>query len=330
MVIAFGTRASRVLMLLAVASFATANPHAFAQHIHFQVPAPGSGGLRDLDARDFQASKEEIRVCIYSGQAQWLEKQQDEMSHLHRLPKLGAVVLLNHEVSSDELKYVASLKNVERVWVGDAPEGVSVAAEALTAFAEMRQLRDLQLCIHGLDKSHMRFLAECRALSGLTIQRASEWQWVHGKSPDGVIRLGELTDSCGDHIAAVKTLDTLDVLGNRWLTDDFVEKISGLPKLRTLSIDSSLLTDDALRIIAENMQLESLAISSPLLTDAGVKKWLGRAGTLRNLEIDSPQLTDIAFDVLKPLSLQSLVINNCQSKRAQDEGKGPQSGEGER
>jgi len=51
---------------------------------------------------------------------------------------------------------------------------------------------------------------------------------------------------------------------------------------------------------------------------------------LRNLEIDSPQLTDIAFDVLKPLSLQSLVINNCQSKRAQDEGKGPQSGEGER
>lgn len=314
--------------LLATICVAMISVPARAQYIEFMVPDDESRTWHRVEPGDFEAQRDDIVLCIYSGGTPWLLEQQDPRSRLHELPNLAHVALVQHDISREELAYVTRLKNVESVWIGQAPEGVTLPGESLDLLTSMPKLWQLQLCIHGLDEAHLKFLTKCQRLTHLRIEPANEWQHSQDPIPYAKVRVGEPSDACAHHIAATRTLETLELPMCRWLTDEFIEKIAKLPKLRSLTIESPLLTDESLRIIAEQMRLENLDLSAQNLTDEGAARWLSQAKTLRELRLESPQLSEKAFDATESLDLQSIIINGAQRKRGHgDESRKPRPAE---
>lgn len=294
-----------------------------AQYISFMAKDHDSRRLRHIESKSFDNQRDEIVLCEFAGDSKWLVQQRDPRSRLHELPNLVTVSLLRHDVTLEELEYVASLNNVEDIEIGTGPEGVGVSSDALGTLQKMKQLRYLRLCIHDLDDKHLHFLSGCKLLTRLTVEPASEWQWKQQTGQIEANALGVLTDSSAKLIAAAKSLEGLDVRLNHNLSDQFLLPLSKLPKLQDLAINSPLLTDDALRVIAEKLHLETLSIESPKLTDEGVVKWLTQAKTLRRIEIKSPKLTQKSVDALKQMDLKTLTVNNQYPIRERLENKIP-------
>ncbi len=83
-----------------------------------------------------------------------------------------------------------------------------------------------------------------------------------------------------------------------WLTDDELEHLDRLPRLKKLKIESDAITDEGLKHLVELKGLWVLGIASPQVTDAGLLT-LGKMKQLRELAIECPQVTAEGMERLK-------------------------------
>lgn len=245
-----------------------------AQYIHFYWP--------DDDGNPTAVS--------YSGEASWLVAQKDERSQLHRFPALDEVHLIDHKITSDEIRYVAGLKRIWYVSIGNCPEAVEVEPGGLELLETMPSLEGLNLCIAGLRDKDLEFLPKISKLRNLNIGLADE-------PKDRAV----LSDKAIDIISSIKTLEVVRITPEGTYSDSAIRQLAEMPNLVWLSINSSKLTDRSLETLGRKFALEQLSITSPQFSDEGVLA-LGRLRSLELLRIESPLLTARSLDVAKELT----------------------------
>ena len=229
-----------------------------------------------LRAQHFSVYKSEhgeFVTLYFTGEKDWTLYRDDPVYRRLGADKLDSVVLNNHRVSIDEIKHLASLKNLDDLSVGDAPEGVEMEKGALEGVGTLSNLESLQLCVADLKDDDLSFLAQLKNLKFLRIQSSSPLE-----------KPGHLTDRAATTIARLAQLESLEIAGDL-LTDDFVTAILRLPKISKLTIYSESLTDDSLHRLAKTASLAELRTSSPKFTRAGLRDVLD-SPSLKSIDVD--------------------------------------------
>jgi hypothetical protein len=226
----------------------------------------------------------------YAGEASWLVDQKDEKSQLHRFPALDVVHLIDHKITNDEIRYVAGLKWVSHLSIGNCPEAVEVEQGGLELLETMPSLEGLRLCIAGLGDKDLEFLPKISKLRVLDVGLADE-------PKDRAV----LSDKAIDVISSIKTLEVVRITPEGTYSDSAIRKLAEMPNLFWLSINSSKLTDRSLETLGRKFALEQLSIDSPQFSDEGVLA-LGRLRSLEYLAVESPLLTARSLDVTKELN----------------------------
>jgi beta-lactamase regulating signal transducer with metallopeptidase domain/Leucine-rich repeat (LRR) protein len=144
-----------------------------------------------------------------------------------------------------------------------------------------------------------------------------------------------ITDDQLTHLAALKTLETLQLHRNRNLIGDGLVHLQGLKSLRELRFYVTPIEDDGLKHLEPLTSLEVLSLQSTHVSDAGLAHLeklprlrelvlpaqlsddglthVGKLASLRKLFVYSPTITDAGLEHLKNLpALQSLTL--CSPK----------------
>jgi len=117
----------------------------------------------------------EIEGVVCRGKAEWLAKQEDPASHFHKLPYLKYLTLAGHAISLEEMKYVASLKNLQALDIGSVSWGlpeddVTISGESLAQIGTMVGLVELEVKATGLIDKDLAFLPQCKSLKSLLVE----------------------------------------------------------------------------------------------------------------------------------------------------------------
>ena len=189
------------------------------------------------------------REIVFSGDAGWLVKQDDPKSHFHALPDLRRLTLVAHDISEEEMKYIASLSGVTELDVGSVTWGlpednVRISGKSLAHIGTMTWLEELEITASELKDADWSFLPGCKSLKQLST------------GPDV-----KLTDRFFDYAAQVRTLESLDVRGtSNSCSDKALKRISELPKLKRLQISSPNLTDEGVKHLERLTELDTLSV----------------------------------------------------------------------
>jgi hypothetical protein len=228
------------------------------QYMHFHKSADGKSIL-----------------AVYQGDSGWLSEQKDPKSHLHELKTLTALKLVQHDISLAEMRYVATLKQLRSLTIGDAPECVSIDKPAFAVISECAWLESLWICKKDLKDSDLQVFLKLPNLKFITIEGEN---LCEDGAPHG------LTEQAVHTLASIKTLEHVAIRGDTGFTDHSVAGLAKLPNLKSLELTSSRLTDNALGIIASEMKLRELWIESPQFTDKGVSL-LKQAAKIEELHV---------------------------------------------
>jgi len=218
---------------------------ASGQYLHFHKNANGMPGL-----------------AVYQGNADWLAKQEDPRSHLHELKELTALQLVQHDISLPEMRYVASLKQLRHLMIGQAPEAVKIGQPALSVLSECQWLEDVWICKTNLSNPDLMMLKKLPNLKRVTIEGGD---LCKAGAPHG------LSEEAALILASIKTLEEVAIRGDAGFSDQSVRELAKLPRLEALELNSSKFTDETLEIITSQMKLRELWIRSPRFTDEGVQ-----------------------------------------------------------
>lgn len=242
---------------------------------------------------------------VFSGEAAWLTAQVDPRSHFHNLPGLRRLTLVRHDVSVQELKYIATLTRVVALDVGSVTWGlkedeVSVSGEGLSQIGNMVWLEELEINASGLGEEGWSFLTNCNALRSLRIGRDVP-----------------VTDSFFEQVANCQSLEILEIRGtNRSFSDSALVHVAKLGNLKVLRLSSTRLTDNGVESLGQLVNLEMLNVYGPLTA-----KSLDHARPLRNLRhlglsiksAPAPAMAIVAsFANLETLDLASAELGDAE------------------
>jgi hypothetical protein len=202
-------------------------------------------------------------LAVYQGNSDWLAKQDDPQSHLHDLKDLTSVQLVQHNISLPEMRYVASLKHLRFLTIGQAPEAVDIDRSTLSVLSECRWLEGVSICKTNLKDDDLQVLQKLPIIKRITIEGGD---LCNAGTPHG------LSEQAVHVLVSIKTLEDISIRGDAGFSDRSVEELATLPKLKSLELDSSKLTDKTLEIIATKMKLRELWIRSPQFTAEGIRK----------------------------------------------------------
>ena len=202
-------------------------------------------------------------AACYAGAPDWLVSQKDPRSHWHAMRTLEAVDLYLHDITLPEIRYVVSLTQVRHLTLGHAPERVGLDPGVLAAVARSRHIEGLSICKSNLRNADCDTLSAMRNLKDLIIEGED---LCEATDPHG------LTAEAVDSLAKLKSLESLEIRGDARFTDQSVETLATLPRLRSLRLRSRHLTDKALEIAASRMTLSRLDLESPHFTRDAIAK----------------------------------------------------------
>jgi len=242
------------LVCIAIVWLASPAAMTFGQRIRFEMDDRGA-----------------VVFAKYFGDSKWLVEQKDPKSHLHLLPDLEEIHLQNHWVSRAGMKYVAGLKKLIGLQLGDGPEGVECDEGVMEELAAAKQIEWLWICKDNLKDADLKWIATMPKVIDLSIQR------MHDDRSD--IEDGLLA------IAAMRNLENLTLWSGTKVSDRVVEQLATLPKLSSLNVYSDQLTDKTVDTIASRMKLRELEIHSSSLSARGIEQ-LKNISRLKTLVIN--------------------------------------------
>lgn len=131
-------------------------------------------------------------------------------------------------------------------------------------------------------------------------------RWV-SKSPVTTVEKGTgerdliLNDAANPDYAkelADKTYTKL-LMANKDVTDDTLEHLRGMDRLKELDLDNTQITDKGLAIVASLPKLETLRLRNTAITDAGFKEHLAGKDTLMELDLRGTKVDRATFAAWK-------------------------------
>lgn len=214
----------------------------------------------------------DIIVAIhYCDSPEWLVQQIDAESHFHKLSGLRELYLTGHRLTSEEMKYVASLKTVKHLTLGDMPDEIEIEPGALRQLEGMSSLESLEISDEHIPAEEVRFIERLKSLKALS-----------------------LASDLGDkHLEIISRRDTLQKVSLRGeFTDASIPPLLAIPNLQSLSLKSDGLTLQGIVSIGRNRTIKELQIeikrSGPYDHDMFLP--LTTMGQLEVLSFDGPAL----------------------------------------
>ena len=217
---------------------------AYGQYLHLYNDADGKPAL-----------------AIFQGNAGWLAEQKDPQAHLHKVKTLIALWLVQHDISVAEMRYVAGLKQLRHLTIGEAPQPVSISEQAFDVLSKCTWLESVSICKEDLKDRDFEALQKLPKLKKITIE---------GESLSDERLAPKLTEDGARNLAAIKSLEAISIVGEPAFSDRSIDQLATLPKLTSLDLGLTRCTDRCLKTIATKMQLRELRIASPEFTDEGI------------------------------------------------------------
>jgi hypothetical protein len=231
-------------------------------------------------------------------------------------------------VRADEVRAsaadVALLKQLlagAAAWDGDSPEALRKQQEALAARLEDAALRErVRKLLPEVERATLlhartrKFLKDLETVKGTATTEPGGPPWLRTLVGDGPMRLFDrLTaiDLC-DHSIPIKS-----GVKNERITDDWLERLRGLPDVRSLDVSVTVVKGPGLKHIGTLKSLESLNLTLTLVTDEHLGDLRELTG-LQKLLIASTKCTGEGFKDLG--GLKNLVNLNCHSSAVNDAG----------
>ncbi len=134
------------------------------------------------------------------------------------------------------------------------PHASKVGAQGMSSIATLSGVRQVQIVGARLGSADCRPLGALEKLSRLTLERCG------------------LTDGQVADISESRSLEHLDLIGNRLLTDDCLRHVGRMARLEQLLLAGCRITDSGLEHLEGAATLRGLHLSSTQVTAAGVRR----------------------------------------------------------
>lgn len=217
-------------------------------------------------------------VCFMDNK-QWIAAKTEELaSLLAKSPEIDGAKLLDHQVTAEELEYLATLP-LSDVQLGAYPEGVILKAADLTKLKSMKSLVDLDLCVQDFDNEHVAVLSELPSLEALTVSTGCE----HNTRKDCKLSIESVRA-----LRKLKHLEWFRFNSNSGFDDEMLAELIKLDSLTTLYIsgDGPRTTDRSIQsIIQAKKQFKHLSFSNTSFSQSAIRELL-RSGLVKELEIE--------------------------------------------
>ena len=203
----------------------------------------------------------------------------EEFRRLREFPRLHYLNLQGPGVNDEALGEISRLPAMDRLLIFQAP-----ATDA--GFARLESLSNLNTLTIDLCPN----LTDDRAASLVAkIHHLTAFQMTEGTRS----RTATLAALIRHHPGLeFLTLDFCD------LTDDDLQSIGHLTRLRALSMQGAGVSDDGLASLKSLVNLENLMVASPRISDQGLVS-LHSLRSLRDLSVDRTQVTDVGVATLQ-------------------------------
>ena len=145
-------------------------------------------------------------------------------------------VVHGSHLSADDLRGISKLPHIVELEIGFP----GIASECVTLdggtapLGQLKTLEVVRLCKDGVSDEDLRFIAELPRLHTL------EFRADNGRNEE--VRC---TDKCAEFLCHAKRLQHLTIHGDSFTEDFFGALARGLPKLKTLEMDSSGFVDES-------------------------------------------------------------------------------------
>ncbi|MEX2559340.1 MAG: hypothetical protein WD403_05460 [Pirellulales bacterium] len=249
------------------------------------------------------------------------------------LAAAGSSFTLHSSATDESLQHLAELDSLRSITYLDAA-GSQITDAGLATLASLPALKDLSVASTAISDAGLKHVAALKALqeldltaTGITDQGVFD---LWNEKPDlrvmirnygGMIRGGDyagmitglptrhpgaLTRSTYEELVLSDGLD----LGHPSVTGASLRRLSGAPRLRTLSLINSSVDDAAMEGLPELQSLERLELANTRVTDRGLHH-LERLPNLKSLHLSGSGITDAGLEVIGRLvSLEHLVVMN--------------------
>lgn len=238
------------------------------------------------------------------------------LAYLGALTSLEKLSLAGRRMNGSGLVYLEKLPSLHYLMLnGDNFGG--------PGFASLRKIPSLKtLCCYdaAVSDAGLRNLSGHPVLENLAVLRGrltnrglAHLKTIASLKKVDIYKESKVTDDGMIHLAAIDTLEYLDLPG---ITDKGIETVANMKNLKTLNIGggpSCNVTDAALKDLSKVKSLEGLVIPGSNLTDAGME-YLARLTNLKTLQLHfSSDLTDEGLAKLKTLRLLESLIFGSES-----------------
>jgi hypothetical protein len=213
--------------------------------------------------RDPQGS---VVILNYFGDGEYLENFQVDGKRLGSINSLQEVRLNNHDITDSELRFLATLKTVTSIDIGELAVEIELSGDELQQLGRMNWLTSLSVMETGLNAQDWRFLNALTKLERLSIYM-------------------EFSDDSAPYLAGLKQLREIHLGGE--FTSITVRLIANLPQLQNVTLSSSSLDSGAIEHLKALPNLKTLSICSDRSTKA-IFVQLGELEQLRGLNICMP------------------------------------------
>lgn len=215
-------------------------PEGKEQHTNAETPQSkqSSVGYRLVSDKDGKVRtvevirKDNVMRLLDSGKAK--KEEFSSIDELGKLPDLSRLTIVyGSRLTNDDLKAISTLPRIVEIEIGFP----SIASEYVTIeggtapLGQLKTLEVVRLCKDGIRDEDLRFVSQLPRLHTLEFRADNGRENVR------------CTDKCADHLFQARQLRHLTIHGDSF-TEDFFEGLDrGLPKLKTLELNSGMFTD---------------------------------------------------------------------------------------
>jgi hypothetical protein len=223
---------------------------------------------------------------LESLQLGWCDVSDDALVHLRNLTRLRTFHLSGTRVRGPGLIHLKRMTQLEDLSFHRIP----ISDDDLSHLAGLTRLKHVSITVENVTTAGLVHLRKMRGLETLDVWQTKITSLEPIRNLTHIKSLG-LTDTPIDDagleaVANFRELESLYLQRVDKVTDAGLASISGLPKLASLSLNTSRITDAGLDRLHNLPSLSMLDLGQTAVTDAGVARFVDQGGLRRCMWLD--------------------------------------------
>lgn len=250
--------------------------------------------------------KNKVIGIDYFGPAKWLASLADVEHPPTVITGAKEFFLRQHELSIGEVRFIASLKAVERLQVGVLPDPIKVSTKMVEVISDMHSLQSLSFNVDQSSQVRWKKLGALPNLESLQIAgdvefRASDLEAFSSlHTLQSLHLIGSFQESKVDWLSRLNQLVVVEIASDE-LTPSLVDAIAKLKSLEILRVTGSQFGFEHIKRLCQNSGQSMMSLKIEV-NDRTVLNYISEFSSLKFLELDlGNQVFSIDASVFKGL-----------------------------